>query len=337
MKYFRLHGNCFIVKGATQALVYDLFKSRTLGISLNFSMLYESQFLIDPYDDVLESNKEWKEPIIKIINYLIDNDFAFFTDEPENFPQLDIKFNIVKRIYSAIIELDTKSLQQYEALIENLLSLDCQFFCLVVTEDVYDHKEFEKLLGIFKESRAKWVRVIMKRPYLNFKELQQVTHDMRIVYKIYNAPKDKTIKDRWWLEESPHKFDIVEYISDPFDLHIKSKYGIEHFYPTQDVFLESQNHNSFFNLKVCIDKAGYFKNDLAFDESFGNFKTRSLHDLLTDESFKKLWYIPNDKIEKCKDCQYRYQCISNSNIKEIEGKYFKIDSCNFDPYQNVWI
>ena len=73
-------------------------------------------------------------------------------------------------------------------------------------------------------------------------------------------------------------------------------------------------------------KAGNIKNDLAFDESFGNFKTRSLHDLLTDESFKKLWYIPNDKIEKCKDCQYRYQCLSNSNIKEIEVKYFKIDS-----------
>lgn len=42
------------------------------------------------------------------------------------------------------------------------------------------------------------------------------------------------------------------------------------------------------------------------------------------------------EIEKCKDCQYRYQCISNSNIKEIEAKYSKIDSCNFDPYQNVW-
>ena len=65
MKYFRLHGNCFIVKGATQALVYDLFKSRTFDISLNFAMLYESRFLIDTYDEVLESNKEWKEPIIK--------------------------------------------------------------------------------------------------------------------------------------------------------------------------------------------------------------------------------------------------------------------------------
>ena len=336
MKYFRLHGNCFIVKGATQALVYDLFTSRTVDISLNFAALYESHFLMETYDHVLKSYSEWNESIIEVTNFLINNDFAFFTNEPENFPQLDRSYNIVRRIYSAVIELDTRSLHDYVGLIENLLSLDCQFFCLVVSEDIYDHNAFEKLLGEFKESRAKWVRVIMKRPYLSYKELQQVTHDMRIAYKIYDAEADKTIKDRWWLEESPHKFDIVEYVSQPFNLDIKSLYGVEHFYPTQDVFLESQNHNPFFNLKVCIDKAGNFKNDLAFDESFGNFRTRSLHDLLADESFKRLWFIPNGKIEKCKDCQYRYQCLSNSNVIETEGKYFKVDSCNFDPYQNVW-
>lgn len=71
---------------------------------------------------------------------------------------------------------------------------------------------------------------------------------------------------------------------------------------------------------------------MAFSKSFGNFKHRSLK----DSNFKKLWYIYNDKIEKCKDCQFRYQCVSNSDIKEENGKYYKVDTCDYDPYQNIW-
>lgn len=90
------------------------------------------------------------------------------------------------------------------------------------------------------------------------------------------------------------------------------------------------------NLKVCIDKNGDYKNDLSFQETFGNFQTKNLQELLIDKEFTKLWYLGNDKIEKCKDCQNRYQCVSNSNIMQQNNLYYKINTCNFDPYNNNW-
>lgn len=336
MNHFRLHGNCFVVKGASRALIYDLFKSRTIGISLQLAKLYESEFLILSYQEVLRKYAEFKDQIIELINNLIEDDFGFLTEEPGSFPSISTLYHGRKRIYSAIIELDTKALQQYGRLVNELISLDCSIFYLLIRDEIGDIHAFENFLMLFKKSRATWVQVIFDRPYLTIDQLKEVTHDMRVTYTIFNAPKEEVIKGRWWFEESVYKFQLIEYKTESFDLNKKSKYGEEQFSPTQMAFIESQNHNPFFNLKVCVSKEGEYKNDLSFLKSFGNFYSRSLEDLLIDEEFKKLWYLSNDKIEKCKDCQFRYQCISNSEVKEESGKYYKIHTCHFDPYNNIW-
>ena len=129
---------------------------------------------------------------------------------------------------------------------------------------------------IFKESRVTWVQIIFDEPYLTLDQLKQVTHDMRITYKIFNAPKGETIEGRWWFEESIYKFPLVEYKTEYFDISVKSKYSEEYFYPTKDVFIESREHNVFFNIKVCVSKEGEYKNDLSFTKSFGSFYSRSL-------------------------------------------------------------
>ncbi len=67
-----------------------------------------------------------------------------------------------------------------------------------------------------------------------------------------------------------------------------------------------------------------------------NINFDKLSDILALKEFKQLWAINNDKIEKCKDCQFRYMCLSNSNIERKNDKYFKTDKCKFDPYENKW-
>lgn len=336
MNYFKLHGNCILVKGASRALIYDLFKRRTIGISMQIANLFESEFQTKPYKEVIEKYTDFRDQITGLINNLIENDFGFFTEEPDRFPAISTAFSAKKRIYSSVIELDTKSLNQYDTLLDKLISLDCSIFYLVIREEIEDHDAFEKLLMSFKESRATWVQVIFDKPYLTLDQLKQVTHDMRITYNIFDAPKDEVIEGRWWYEESIYKFHLIEYKTESFDLYKKSKYGKEHFWLSQSIFTESQEHNPFFNLKVCISKEGDYKNDLSFNKSFGNFHSRSLEYLLTDDEFKKLWIISNDNIEKCKDCQFRYQCLSNSDIKVESMKYYKVDTCHFDPYNDTW-
>jgi SPASM domain peptide maturase of grasp-with-spasm system len=288
------------------------------------------------YKKVLNEYADFKHQIVEFINNLIENDFGFLTEEPDRFPRVDTSFDIKKRIYSAVIELDTDDLKQYEQLFEKLLTLDCTVFYLLIREEIKNVVAFEQLLMLFKESRARWVQVIFDKPYITLEKLKKITHDMRISYEIFGAPENAIVRGRWWFEESVYKFQLIEYKSETFDLDKKSRYGEKYFCPTQTIFNESQKHNPFFNQKVCVSKKGEYKNDLSFEKSFGDFRSRSLDELLRDEEFKRLWYLSNDKIEKCRDCHFRYQCVSNSDVKEEEGNFYKVDICNFDPYNGIW-
>lgn len=336
MKHFRLHGNCIIVKGASKALIYDLFKFRTIGLSLKIVQLYEADILSSPFEVVLEKYPEFKDQIVTLVEDLIEKDFGFFTREPDSFPALNTVYKPKRRLYSSVIEIDTSSLNSYEKLVQDLVSLDCVVFYLIVRNEVANLEAFEQFLKFFARSRATWVQVILEKPFLTYDQMKQVTHDMRVTYNVFNAPTEELIEGRWWFEESEFKFPIVQYQTKTFELDAKTEYSADSFRPTQTVFIESQEHNPFFHLKVCISKEGYYKNDLSFEKSFGNFHTTTIAQLLQDNAFKKMWYMSNNKIEKCKDCQHRYQCESNSDVKEEDGKFYKVNTCHFDPYENIW-
>ena len=336
MKHFRLYGNCIIVKGASKALIYDLFRSRTLGISLQLAELYEMDMIHHPINTVLQKYAEFETQIVQLIDNLIENDFGFFTEEPDSFPSLDIAYKAKKRVYSCVIELNTSQLYKYEKVIYDLLAKDCSIFYLLVRNEIENPGALKDLLKLFKKSRATWVQVIFDKPYLDYEEMRHVTNDMRVKYKVYGTDKNQVVKGRWWYEESIYEFDLVEYKTAKFDLSRKSNYGNDYFMPTQAVFIESQAHNVFFNQRVCISKEGDYKNDLSFSKSYGNIASKSVSKLLEDDAFKKLWYLSNDKIETCKDCQFRYQCVSNSDVVERDMKYFKSDYCRFNPYSNEW-
>lgn len=78
-------------------------------------------------------------------------------------------------------------------------------------------------------------------------------------------------------------------------------YNIDGFF----TFLEflKDNHNIYFNRKVCIDENGNLKMSTTSDEDFGNIASMSLKSLYQNEVFKGFWEVSKDKMEKCKDCE----------------------------------
>jgi radical SAM protein with 4Fe4S-binding SPASM domain len=75
---------------------------------------------------------------------------------------------------------------------------------------------------------------------------------------------------------------------------------------------------------VKIDVYGNIKNCPSMKKSFGNINDISLQEALTDQKFKEYWNVSKDQIEKCNECQFRYMCQSNSEIREYElGKFKK--------------
>ncbi|WP_109437959.1 SPASM domain-containing protein [Aquimarina sp. AU119] len=71
------------------------------------------------------------------------------------------------------------------------------------------------------------------------------------------------------------------------------------------------------------------------DKVFGNVGTKSLLSIISNQTFQEYWDIPKDKIEVCKDCEFRYVCNDARIPLKRDGKtYYFEESCTYDPYKN---
>ena len=104
------------------------------------------------------------------------------------------------------------------------------------------------------------------------------------------------------------------------------------------VFL-SFHYNSCLYKKLYVDTNGEIGN-CPSTEKFGN-----ISDLTADEicqlsgntRFTKLWYITKDRIEVCKDCEFRYICTDcRCFITDEKNIYSKPKNCKYNPYQAEW-
>ncbi len=136
---------------------------------------------------------------------------------------------------------------------------------------------------------------------------------------------------------------------------VENEYGFyteePHHFPTYD--LNFHHPGVIFNSIIAIESvedfdyqllfqdllelgAGNIKNYLTHTQTFGNVARDSIRDIVESPDFQEKWHISNDQIAKCRTCQFRYMCISNSDIVFKDGKYYKVDDCSFDPLTNRW-
>ncbi|MDD5760611.1 MAG: radical SAM protein [Candidatus Pacebacteria bacterium] len=66
----------------------------------------------------------------------------------------------------------------------------------------------------------------------------------------------------------------------------------------------------------------------------GNIYSQNLKQIIKSPKTQRLWKITSDKIEKCRDCEYRYACM-DCRVLSVEagrGLFGKPTKCNYDPY-----
>lgn len=77
---------------------------------------------------------------------------------------------------------------------------------------------------------------------------------------------------------------------------------------------------------------------MAGDKTYGNVKQQPLYDIIQETSLLNLWKLSKDKIEICRDCEYRYICLDCRPLAmgEEGGLYRRWEYCLYDPYQGKW-
>jgi len=334
--FFNLYSNCIPVQGNMESIIVDLQNNEYINIpNLLFGVLNKTRsYTVNEIKNFF--NDELNEGIDHYFEYLNQIDYGFFLDNVKNFPKLNLDWNSPLKINNAILEISEGCNYDFNLAIKELSTLGCSAIQVRINNpDVNDI--LSNIIEATRMSRIKSVEVFLPEPLFEeslVKYLKDIENRISIivVHSVKNEELTRNIyKDTKFFKDKKLVFISKVINNDTTDVIDKEK-----FITNIDFFCESQSYNVALNRKVCIDNDGNLKNFLSHKNTFGNFKNKRMIDLIEDSNFTQKWFVNNDSIEICKDCQFRYICLDSSDIEFNGSSWEKVNRCGFDPYKNEW-
>jgi SPASM domain peptide maturase of grasp-with-spasm system len=334
--YLKLFASCVLVKGVQRSTICDLQRNKYHFIP---NSLYE---ILSEYKDlstveILLKFEDFKDRkiIIDYFNFLIKNELAFVTPEPDLFPEIEKVFHQPSIISNSILDIGLDSpLENLEKYFQDLTILGCKalelrFFVNVSNETIElilketknsSLNSIELLLPFNSKREAKWANKILK-------------NHKRVCSIIFHSSK----KEEFNYNEKNKCF--VGYIKKKVDSAMCcGNVRMDRFAINIPHFMESLNFNSCLNKKISLDEFGQIKNCPSSSIIYGNIKATSIIDVVANPNFRKLWNINKDQITICKDCEFRYICTDcRIFINDTNDIFSKPSKCNYDPYTTKWI
>lgn len=333
--YVILYASCIPVRGAKNSIICDLQRQSYVQIP---NGLYE--ILVQHKSKTVSEVKafykhEYDSIIDNYFQVLIQNEFAFITDTPECFPDIDLTWDQPFEISNAILDFNESSSFDVQSVLQQLSDLQCKFIQFRFYHQI-PITRIEFVLNYLQEIQSNSIGVEFLLPYSENstkKDFLQLfkKHKRLNAITVFSAPVKKHI-----IQADVSKHLIYTSVRIPseqscgvinkgmFSLHLKT-------------FTESQQHNTCLNGKISIDKEGFIRNCPSMPASFGNIDTTTLQEALLQIEFKKYWNLNKDKIEICKDCEFRYICTDcRAYTQESNNDRSKPLKCGYDPYTGEW-
>jgi len=332
---FKIIANCIPVKGVNRSTICDLHRKNIKLIPNDlYNILNECEGW-SIFDIKEKYNNSFDEVIDGYFDFLDSEDFIFFTESPELFPEMNFEWHAPHLINHAILDFDKESTYSIQTALQELNSILCKHVEIRFFKKT-SIDEIQNLIVFLDEIESTIVSIDFILPYhdslieLNLKPLIEGTPRLNCI-KLYNSNAERII--HYCNNKKYLLYSTLEIISekncgiiDPsfFSINIKT-------------FTESQNHNSCLNKKIAVDKKGNIKNCPSMENSFGNIKKVTIQDAIDHRDFKKYWNITKDQIDTCKECEFRYVCTDcRAYINNPENEFSKPLKCGYDPYTNEW-
>lgn len=335
---FKIYANCIPVKGARRSVICDLQNNNYYHIPndlYDFIMLYDGK----PYDEILKDFEEEAKPVInEYLQFMTDNELAFFTTNPGSFTSLPLQWDEPSLITNAIIDNDRHSNHNWSQIYDQLETVGCRDI-QIRSYDEISFSQLSFMLDGLENRRIKSVELIVKfTDEINKRKLNSLVNRFPRIKNIFvhSSPKTEIFRfnDAEYLEDSMGNiFFITQSITDQthcgqispllFTINVKT-------------FTESQKFNSCLNRKVGIDVSGAIKNCPSFDSNFGNINEVKLLEVVSRPDFQVKWHINKSSIETCQDCEYRHIC-TDCRAYTMNGKrHGKPAKCGYNPYAASW-
>lgn len=334
--YVKFFANCILVKGYNRSLLCDL-QNETSHLVPNQLVEIADRFCNTSVKEIKSKyDAESCTMIDGYINYLIDNNFAFYcsAEELELFPKLSMEWDYPAHLTNAIIDINSLSNFDFREIFLQLDKLGCKDI-QIRAYDIFSLQELRTFIAAADNLVIKNIQLYAH-------------HDPKICNEDWIA----------FLKEFPrlgglviHSADINQQLVPPqvprrMVAKIKEKISSHkhcgvvdqmYFTTTLELFTESQSFNSCLNRKIGIDVEGNIKNCPSVIENFGNIRDTSLEKVIQQPDFKKLWGLNKDQIEVCKDCEFRHICTDCRAFREVPSDILsKPLKCGYDPYSGEW-
>ncbi len=331
-KHFLLFSTCIPVKGYESSLIMDLDRAEYLDIPNELHDILVSDLHSNTIEETKSLfNNEFDKGIDQYFQFLVDNHYGFYTANPSPFQKLPLQFDSPHKIISSVIVISKESDYDLVDVFTQLHKLDCQLLQI----RVYDKVELAELLTALQVLQRSSLRIIelFIPSSLEFttETLKHILSNFpRILITVYAAQESKRVKV---LKNSSRdiRFTTQKLTNNSEEVSYVDLLTVSH-----EMYFEAVNYNTGLYRKVCVDYDGSIKNYISHTTSFGNVKNDLIFEIIQKEEFTKKYYLNNDNIEKCKDCKFRYMCLSNSDIEKKNNQYHKVDSCSYDPYTGNW-
>ena len=326
-----LYEDCKVVTGYKRSAIYDLCRHEFKFIPNSLAQIID-QFKGKPVHELLSAFSEEDQQVIQeYLRFLVKNEYIHFCDpdEVELFPKLTEEFRSAGEISNSIIELSPITIAAFESIIDQLTAEGCCHLELR-TDETYTIAEFSDVLANLRDAPIRSVSLVARyAPEFDITTLSSLIagHPRLVSVLVHSAEEaafDAKQGIRFYKESLQHL--IQNKLPTPRSFNVNSQ-----------LYFESLAHNTFFNKKVCINQAGYWKNSLEISQDFGHIGSTSLQEVLQNSEFKKLWSIKKDDIDVCKDCEFRHMCVdARTPMQKDETSWYFNTSCHYNPYIAKW-
>jgi len=336
MRYFNLFSNILITKGASRILISDLQRNVSELYSLELNEIIE-ELKINAIETVLSFYDDESKPMIQeYIDFLLLKEYGFITksDWDKNFPPFSYEFQDYNVLSNLFVELDNLStLHQIKNPVENLEIKHLVFYC----KRNLSLNEFAQIDDLFKNSTVESIEIFSRfNKCIDEDFIQNISNKTSRIYSLvfYDCSNEIKMEDHF-------RF-TVNFTQQELKISSCGKVNLDYFSTNLPKILEAINHNSCLHKKISIDSEGNIRNCPSMPQSFGNIKDTTLEEALDHKDFKKYWNLTKDKIEVCKDCEFRYICTdcrayTERTHENKEGlDISKPLKCGYNPYTGEW-
>lgn len=328
-KYFKFYSSCIPVIGAKRGIIYDLrrgdlyYLPKTILEILDEYSTFELHKLFEDYKSQINILK-------KYLNYLVNNELIFFTNNLENFPCLDKTFKKPFVLDILLLEIDNFDLTK-KKLVESQEVNSLGFTEIVLISNTNSIENLEKILFLLDKTKVQTLSYFIDFKYFNFDKINLLSEKFLRLREVivFNCPKGNDLEKRGNINFLTLSID---------DFLLLKITNVNDFVVNINAYTESQKYNLFYNRRIYVDNKNNVKHGIKEIGNFGNLKISKIVEILSSNNFTNLWNISKDQIEVCKDCEFRYICPDNRIPikKDAELYYYHNNDCNYNPYTNQW-